>query len=155
MLYVIAAFLAGFSVVISRTINSNLASKLGLLQGTIFNYIVGLLFSFIFLFFSSEQAGILQINLTYVPLWAYLGGVLGVIVVALSSYITPKITAFYLTLLIFVGQLFIGMLIDYFTLKQLSLEKILGGLLVLVGLIYNLILDKKTSCSVKTEDLLM
>jgi transporter family-2 protein len=52
-------------------------------------------------------------------------------------------SAFYLTLFIFIGQLFVGIIIDYFTLKELSLGKIAGGLLVLFGLSYNLLLDKK------------
>ena len=48
-----------------------------------------------------------------------------------------------MTLLIFIGQLFIGIIIDYFALNQLSIGKVIGGLLVLTGLTYNLLLDKK------------
>jgi len=80
-----------------------------------------------------------------VPLWAYLGGLTGVLVIVLSSYLTPKISAFYFTLLMFLGQLFVGIIIDYFTLNILPIGKIVGGFSVLVGLNYNLLIDKNES----------
>jgi len=142
MLYILIAILAGVSIVIARIINANLAKKVGVFEGTFFNYVIGLLFSFIFLLFSKELLQLSKINFSIIPWWAYLGGVIGVIVVVLSNYITPRISSFYLTLLIFVGQFFVGMMIDYIALNLLSIGKIVGGLLVLIGLIYNLLLDK-------------
>ncbi|ERI91080.1 hypothetical protein HMPREF1982_03445 [Clostridiales bacterium oral taxon 876 str. F0540] len=139
------AILAGVCIVISRTINARLAGIIGIFQGTVFNYIVGLIFSIVFMLFSSERTSIYHINLSSVPWWAYLGGIVGVLVVVLSSYITPKISAFYLTLLIFIAQLFVGMIIDYITLNMLSPGKIIGGLIVFAGLAYNLVLDNKAS----------
>jgi bacterial/archaeal transporter family-2 protein len=143
MLYVLLSILAGVSIVISRIINSNLANKIGIFQGTFFNYIVGLFFSFLFLFISSESLNISTTSLHKIPLWAYLGGLTGVLVVTLSNFITPKISAFYLTLIIFIGQLFVGIIIDYLTSNILSPGKLIGGTLVLIGLAYNLIIDLK------------
>lgn len=143
MLYIFISIVAGVSIVIARIINCNLAKKIGNFQGTFLNYVFGLLFSFIFLLFSSENANIFSIKFITVPLWAYLGGLAGVVVIVMSTYITPKISSFYLTLLIFIGQLFIGIIIDYFALNQLSIGKVIGGVLVLTGLTYNLLLDKK------------
>ena len=145
LLYILVSVLAGVCIVLSRTINAKLAEKIGLFQGTLFNYIFGLIFSFLFFLLSKDSFNISKFKLGSIPLWAYLGGLAGVVVVVLCSYITPKITAFYLTLLIFIGQLFVGIIIDYFSLNILSIGKILGGLLVLVGLVYNLLLDKKAS----------
>lgn len=51
---------------------------------------------------------------------------------------------FYLTLLLFVGQLFGGMLLDYLVSGDFSLQKVVGGLLVLVGLSYNLWVDSRS-----------
>jgi bacterial/archaeal transporter family-2 protein len=151
MVYIIVAILAGVSIVISRIINSNLANKIGIFQGTFFNYIVGLFFSFIFLFISSESMNISSRSFHEIPLWAYLGGLTGVIVVALSNFITPKISAFYLTLIIFIGQLFVGILLDYFSTNTLSPGKLLGGLLVLIGLAYNLYIDYKKVTNAHTN----
>lgn len=147
------AILAGVCIVVSRIINANLAGIIGIFQGTILNYIVGLIFSIVFLFFSCERTSISHLSLISVPWWAYLGGLIGVLVVVLSSYITPKISAFYLTILIFIAQLFVGMIIDYLTLNVFSPGKVIGGLLVFIGLTYNLILDSKASKAAIDESL--
>jgi uncharacterized membrane protein YdcZ (DUF606 family) len=81
-------------------------------------------------------------TLQSIPIAVYLGGLVGVIVISLSNYITPKISAFYLTLLIFIGQLFTGTIIDFFLSHELSTGKIIGGILVLIGLTYNLLVDR-------------
>ncbi len=72
------AILAGVCIVVSRAINAKLATIIGLFQSTIFNFIVGLIFSIVFLLFSSEAASISRISFISVPWWAYLGGVVGV-----------------------------------------------------------------------------
>ena len=141
--YIFISILSGASIVLARVLNSKLAERIGIMQGTFFNYVTGLFLSFIFLLFSNES--LLAIKLQSVPIWAYLGGLTGILVIALSSYITPKISAFYLTLIIFIGQIFTGIIIDYFTLNNLSIGKVLGGLLVLAGLIFNLIVDKTSN----------
>lgn len=142
MFSICIAILAGVSIVVSRIINANLAKKIGTFQGTFFNYVTGLLVSILFLFFSSESLSLSTTTLQSIPFAAYLGGFVGVIVIVASNYITPKISSFYLTLFIFVGQLFMGVVIDFFTLHDISIGKVIGGLLVLLGLTYNLMLDR-------------
>ncbi|WP_369900144.1 DMT family transporter [Bacillus manliponensis] len=142
MFSICIAILAGVSIVVSRIINANLAKKIGTFQGTFFNYVTGLLVSILFLFFSSESLSLSTTTLQSIPFAAYLGGLVGVIVIVASNYITPKISSFYLTLFIFVGQLFMGVVIDFFTLHDISIGKVVGGLLVLLGLTYNLMLDR-------------
>lgn len=143
MIYILLAILAGISIVTSRVINFSLADKIGVFQGTFFNYVVGLLFSIIFLVISNENIFIESVLFTLLPWWAYLGGLVGVGVVVLSTYLTPKISTFYLTIFIFLGQLFTGVIIDYFILDEFSIGKIFGGILVLIGVVYNLVLDNK------------
>ncbi|MBJ8103636.1 MULTISPECIES: DMT family transporter [Bacillus cereus group] len=142
MLYICIAILAGVSIVVARIINANLAKKIGNWEGTFFNYITGLFFSMIFLIFSSDSFYIPSHTLRSIPIAVYLGGLVGVIVISLSNYITPKISAFYLTLLIFIGQLFAGTIIDFFLSNELSTGKIIGGVFVLIGLTYNLLVDR-------------
>lgn len=149
-MYSLIAIAAGVSIVVARIINSNLADKIGIFEGTFLNYVIGLLFSMLFLFVSSETFTFSTGTLTNLPFWAYLGGLVGIIVVAASNLVTPKISAFYLTLIIFIGQLFAGILIDYHTLNIISKGKILGGLIVIIGLTYNLIVDKKQLNAAKT-----
>ena len=80
-------------------------------------------------------------SIAKIPVWALGGGLLGVIVIVLSSYITPKISAFYFTIIMFIGQLFAGIAIDYFNLNLLSPGKLIGGILVLSGLAFNQYID--------------
>ncbi|WP_144507149.1 DMT family transporter [Bacillus mycoides] len=142
MLYICIAILAGVSIVIARIINANLAKEIGNWEGTFFNYITGLFFSMLFLIFSSDSLYISSHTLQSIPVAVYLGGLVGVIVISLANYITPKIPAFYLTLLIFIGQLFTGTVIDFFLSNELSIGKIVGGIFVLIGLTYNLLIDR-------------
>lgn len=146
MIYaLILSFIAGVSIVVARIINANLGDFIGVLSSTFFNYVTGLFFSILILLFTKEMSLIPNLSLPSLPLIGYLGGVVGVIVVSLSSYTAPRISAFYMTLFCFIGQLFVGILIDYINLGTLSIGKILGGFLVLAGLIFNLNLDKKSS----------
>lgn len=147
IIYIIISILAGVTIVIGRTINSNLAERIGIFQGTFFNYVVGLLFSIIFLIFSKETFPTTFNSFNSIPFLAYLGGLLGVITIVISNYMTPRISSFYLTLFIFIGQLFMGVIIDYTNIGTVSIGKVIGGILVLIGLTYNLIVDKNdTDC---------
>ena len=78
----------------------------------------------------------------------YTGGLLGVIVVLISNIITPRMSAFLLTLIIFVSQLVSGIVIDALTGTPVSIGKLIGGALVLFGVLYNRKIEQKD----KTED---
>ena len=143
MLYVILAVLCGCITILSMIVNSHLSKKIGVFQGTFINYIVGLLTTILLVAIVKNSLDLSFHSFTKIPLWAFLGGLLGVMVVASSNVIIPKIPTIYTTLLIFIGQLFTGILIDYFRLGFVSKGKIIGGLLILLGLIYNSNIDKK------------
>lgn len=143
LIAIVVAIAAGACIIIARNINSILAEKEGLMTSTFFNYATGFSLSAVFLLISSESIKQSYNLLGIVPPWAYLGGLLGVVVVAISNIVTSKISAFYMSLIIFVGQLFTGIIIDYFALGLISIGKVLGGLLVVAGLIYNLYVDRK------------
>ena len=144
-MYITLAILAGVSIVLSRIVNYVLADKIGLFQGTFFNYLTGFIGSFILLLISGETTKLFSINSYQGSWWAYTGGIVGVGVIALSSFLSSKISALYLTLLLFVGQLFGGMILDYIVSNDFSIQKVIGGILVVIGLGYNLWIDAKTN----------
>lgn len=144
-MYLTIAFLSGVTIVLARVINYALADKIGIFQGTFFNYVLGLLGSVILLLFSGETFKLFEISSYQGSWWAYTGGLVGVGVIALSSYLSSKISAFYLTLLLFVGQLFVGILLDYLAIGYFSTIKLFGSVLVIIGLSYNLFVDKNTN----------
>lgn len=139
---IILSLMAGVTIVVSRIINSKLSSKIGLLSSTFYNYLMGLIFSLVIFSFTKELHQINLLSFSKVPWWGYLGGAFGVIAVSLSSYITPKISVFYFSILGFLGQLFIGIVVDYIISGNLSIAQGIGGLLVLTGLIFNVLIDK-------------
>jgi len=143
MLYIILAVLCGCITIISMIINSHLAKKIGTLQGTLINYIVGLTSTILLMIIVKSSVNLSFSSFNKIPWWALLGGLLGVMVVASSNVVLPKIPTIYTTLLIFIGQLFTGILIDYFIVGFISKGKIIGGLLILLGLLYNSNVDKK------------
>ena len=77
--------------------------------------------------------------------WIYFGGAVGLLVVLLSNVTVVKVSAFYLTLLVFIGQIFSGILIDVIITGQLHPGNLIGGMFVGVGLIFNLWLDYRRS----------
>lgn len=151
ILIIILSILAGASTVIARNINSSLAEKIGLVQGTFYNYVTGLAGGILVFLISREFMNFSYDTVKSVPFWAYLGGLLGVMVVSSSNIVTPKVPAFYLTLLMFIGQLFSGIVVDYFNEGILSKGKLIGGILILAGLTYNLFVDKKNPTEIEKE----
>ena len=143
MIYIILAVLCGCFTIISMIINSHLAKKIGVLQGTVINYIVGLISTILLITIVKSSMNLTFSTFAKIPWWALLGGLIGVVVVASSNIVLPKIPTIYTTLLIFIGQLFTGILIDYFRVGFISKGKIAGGLLILLGLLYNSNVEKK------------
>ncbi len=139
MLYIILAVLAGFSIILSRILNANLALKIGIYQGTFMNYVVGVSLSILLVLLVPGQLFIK----TDTPVWAFIGGTLGVITVALSSYITHRVSNFNITLLTFVGQLITGVVIDLLLGNPISTSKMVGGALIFLGLILIIQVDSK------------
>lgn len=143
MIYVIIAFFTGCMTILSMIINSKLAMRIGVLQGTLINYVVGLLFSVLFLIINYNSINFSIVSFSSIPIWVYLGGFIGVIVVSINNIVVPQIPAIYSTLIIFIGQLFMGIIIDFFIGNSISKGKIIGGLLILGGMFYNSYIDKK------------
>ena len=143
ILAVTISFTAGVCVVISRTLNAKLADLTSVRTSTFFNYFVGLIVTVpVFLFLGRDE--LISAELVFSPdLYIYFGGILGVCVVLISNITVVKVSAFYLTLLVFVGQVFSGVLIDALISREFSLRNLIGGIFVTIGLCVNLLLDKK------------
>jgi len=137
------AFAAGICIVLSRTFNAKLSSVSSIRIGTFFNYLVGLAVALpIYFLFDGGETSFWGVTLSF-DWYIYVGGFVGVAVIAMSNVIVVKIAAFYLTLLIFVGQVFTGILIDAALDGAFSIQLFFGGALVAAGLVANLLLDRR------------
>jgi len=141
---VVISFAAGVNIVLSRTFNAKLSNVTNVRTATFYNYLVGLTGAVIVLLVLGSRGALFTFSPPILSSWwIYLGGVLGVCVVLLSNITVVKISAFYLTLLIFVGKIFSGILIDMVISQELSHRNLVGGVLVALGLGVNLIMDKR------------
>ncbi|WP_252235315.1 DMT family transporter [Clostridium sp. ZS1] len=149
MFYILMSILTGVIIVICRILNTKLSEEIGLIESSYFNYFTAAITSILLFFIMREK--FVFTSLSTVPFYAYLGGFLGVAIVVLNSVVTPKMSAFYVTLLIFVAQLFTGVALDWLISRQFPLSKIIGGLIVVAGLAYNLHIDFSDSKIIENE----
>lgn len=141
IIYLILAVIGGFLTTMSMVVNASLGKRIGVFQATFVNYIGGIILSGVILFGLRIPLGLT--NISDIPFYAFLGGALGVIGVTSFNFIIPKIPTIYTTLLTFIGQIFAGVIIDYFRFNYLSKGKIIGGILIILGMLYNSNIDKK------------
>jgi len=143
ILAVILSFAVGIGVILNVTFNARLANVTSVRISTFFNYVTGLSVALL-VYFMFDIGETPLFGVTFSHTWyVYTGGFIGVAVITLSNVIVPKIGAFYLTLLMFIGQIFAGILIDAMLDGAFSLRIFLGGALVSAGLGANLLLDRK------------
>ncbi len=140
---IVLSLLTGVAIVVSRTINAALAQRTSVLTSTFYNYFVGLALSAVILLIAGRGEPLLTQFLLSPKVWIYLGGIFGVGLVTLLNAAVCKISSFYMTLLMFAGQVFTGLVIDIMLTDMFSLNNLLGGVLVTVGLVQNLWVDRR------------
>lgn len=107
--FALIAFLGGASVSLSRQINGRLALSTSALHSSWWNHVVGL---GLLTLMALVWGGLFTPGATDAPIWAYLGGTIGVVFIALSSWLVAKIGAAQTALLIIAGQMISGVALD-------------------------------------------
>lgn len=136
------AFVNGCATVISKMINYRCTKILGTYNGSLVNYVVATVLSFVLLLCSS------RLNIDFyafskAPWWMYLGGAFGIIAFLISMVTLSRLKVMESTILLLIGQLTAGILFDAFLFKNFNLPKLTGILLVAGGIIW----DNKISSS--------
>ena len=135
--------LGGTTLVLSRSINGQLTDRIGAMQATLYNFIMGLSTAVIVLLLLGRR----EPAWTGMPLprniLLYLGGCMGVVTVALQNVAVHKVSAVYMTLLIFVGQIFASIFVDTLMLGAVSQQSIAGGICIACGLALNIFLAQR------------
>lgn len=141
MIFLIAlGLIAGGLVPVQTSVNSRLrqdvnepflASGISFLVGTLFLIIFGLFTGSPFISFS---------ELSQLPWWGYLGGVLATICLTANIFMFGELGSVLAIVLPMVGQIIFGILIDSFgwfgtQVIPLTVMKIIGAILVLLGII--------------------
>lgn len=140
---VFLSFLMGVTIVLSRSVNALLAEKTSLFVSTWYNYSVGLSVSALVLLVTFLSGGAATPAALDPRFWVYLGGMMGVVTVSVQSFVVPRMPAFQLTLVLFVGQVFTGLVIDAFAGTGGSAQEWIGGAFAVAGLSLNELLDRR------------
>lgn len=146
-----ASFFCGVLLVIARTLNAQLAERTSVRISTFYNYLTGLVFAMIACaIWGRNEPMIANFTFSTNPI-LYFGGILGVGVVLLSNLTVSHISAFYLSIIIFIGQVFAGLIIDAVLAGTFALPNLIGGILATAGLCLNLIFDRVYNVSQSGE----
>lgn len=150
-IYIIFPLFSGIIFVLARTLNARLAQQTNSMQSTFFNYFSGLILALIALFFAGGNEPMLKSFSLSPQVWIYLGGILGVGYVFVLNVAVNKVSSFYLTLLMFIGQVFSGIGVDMLLTGAFSVLNLIGGVLVSAGLIQNLMIEKRRQTARSSE----
>lgn len=140
---VILSLLTGVTLTLARYLNAQLAARTSTLVSTWYNYVVGLTVAAI------VWAGACMTGTSFVPgalvppAWIYLGGAIGVMIVLQANISTRHLSAFAMTLVLFIGQIFMGVVLDAALTHTFPMVNMVGGIFVLVGLAANMFVDAR------------
>ncbi|MEM1485568.1 DMT family transporter [Oscillospiraceae bacterium PP1C4] len=136
---VVLSLSAGITVVLSRTVNSRLSTETSPLVGSFINHLAGLPICIVLALCLQRPVRLMA---TGTKPWIYLGGALGVVTVLLFNITVPRVSAFRLTLLSFIGQIFTGIVLDLALGLECSTSTFAGGLVIAAGLLANMMLEQ-------------
>ncbi len=137
----------GVTLTLNRYINAQLASRTTPLVSTFYNYIIGLPVALIVWMLAVMMGLSAPAHALPGPAWIYLGGAMGVVIVLQANFSTPHIPAFLMTLIVFIGQIFASVLLDWGIQGTLSPANLIGGACVLAGLCLNVWMDARGAAS--------
>jgi len=141
MIYSLIALISGGTVAVSILLNARLGALKGLYKGVFVNYMMGSLLA-IPLAVIINGFTIPDIAFNWALIISLSGGMIGYVVVLLNSHLTPKIGILYVTILLFIGQIGTGIIIDGIRDGHFSAGKIFGSILIITGLAYLLRLER-------------
>lgn len=136
MIAIVFALLSGATIVISRSINGYLTKQVGVYQSTFYNYFVGLITSILLLLIMRLLG---THDLPFLAGFHYpymlIGSVIGVFNIIILNIVIYKVPPIKLTILTFIAQIVTGLILDYLFYQIFSITKLLGCIIVIIGLI--------------------
>lgn len=130
------AFIIGVLVIIAPILNGRNAQAMGTFRASFYNYLFAVFSTGILIGLSTRLPGIMGYSsvLKPVPPIAYVGGVIGCLVILLMNRFTVRIQAFYVVILPFLGQMGTGFIIDAAFGMAPTHTDWLGASVILLGL---------------------
>lgn len=135
-----AAIMIGLTIVVSMTQNSRLEKDIDIKQVTLLNFITGSIGTLILFIIGGHELKDF-IPLTTMPWYGYIGGVLGVVSVTLCTITMKHLSVITASMLMYTGQMFIGIVIDVLRGIDFSIGRIIGCVLIVLGVYFNSYMD--------------
>lgn len=142
MIYLFLAFITGITILSAIMINGNLAREEGMINGIFINNLMATLSSIVLCIIMKHYIPSYS-AVSAIPLPYFFGSILSVSTTYIFNLIVPKISAFYIVILSFIGQLLASIVIDYIYLELFSWGQIIGVILFFMGLMINAKADSK------------
>ncbi|ASQ31252.1 putative inner membrane transporter, YdcZ family [Campylobacter avium LMG 24591] len=141
MFYYIMALFIGVALAVQVPINAALGRSVlnAHLVAAFVNFFVGTLCLLVIIYFAGLlNASVFKLSISQ-EWWKYLGGVLGAFIVFAAAFLAPKIGLTNMFLMLVLGQIITGMLLDRMgafslAVKEISLFKICGLAIIFIGL---------------------
>lgn len=143
VLAVVLALASGATIVISRTINAQLAKVQGPMRSTVMNYVTGLTGTFALMLLLGRSEPLWTAPAISSNWFMYLGGSFGVMLIMLLNLTVNRVPSLAMTLLQFTGQIFTSLLLDLLLMGGFSWQSAVGGALVALGLCLNSWMDMR------------
>lgn len=132
IIYIAIALINGICISLSRSINGRLSMERNAFYASLWNHIVG--FIFLTLVILAMRGGFSGFHFN-APWFAYIGGAIGALFVAINSYILPRTGSTQAAMLIISGQMISGVVIDQLLHPGQALwAKLLGVLVIIAGI---------------------
>ncbi|MDD3334704.1 MAG: DMT family transporter [Eubacteriales bacterium] len=144
LLAALMALASGVTIVFARVVNGQLALRNSPMRSTVMNYVTGLTTSAVLMLLIGRGEPMWTQGFTLSNNWfMYLGGAVGVGLITLLNITVPKVPSVLFTLLQFVGQILMGLLLDTLLTGVFSWRSLVGGLLVAVGLLLDMWMNRR------------
>lgn len=111
--------------------NGQLSAHCGAYLATVIIHLIGLITFTLIMFLKKQEISFKH----HLPFILYTGGVIGVFNVLILNIVVSKVTPIKLTLITFISQLLSGMILDYYIYHVFTLNKLIGCIIVIIGLI--------------------
>ena len=148
-MFILLGILMGLGLPLQTGINARLTHKLGSPYNASFvSFIIAFIFLLLLVFITEQNYSISFGELAGEPLWIWMGGVCGVIFLTGNIVLFARLGGVQTVIFPVLGQILMGLIIDNFGLfyapqTDLTLLRVLGAILVLLGVI-NVVMAKKT-----------
>ncbi len=146
LFFALVALSTGLMLGITNVVNTALSKRIGIFPGTLVNYITGL----VTIVLLTTLLGKWQpVAIPSLHPFMLTGGLLGVLIIAITSFAMPHIPVVYVTVILFTGQVLMGIAIDRMNGMPITWAKIIGCALIAAGLLWNMRIDRQTKSRTK------